>query len=96
MDFHLTIHLILIVIFRMPVKQDIHPAASHSIVGIQPKLPFYNLFESLKHVPDNKVIIFRPGVKQKETGSGIAQEPDYAMVETGESQSLPETILCFV
>jgi site-specific DNA recombinase len=59
-------------------------AASRSIVGIQPKPPFYNLFESLKHIPNNKVIIFRPGIK-KETGPGIAQEPDYAMVETGES-----------
>jgi len=47
----------------------------------------YNLFQSLKHLPDNKVIIFRPGTKQKETGSGIAQEPDYAMVETGESRT---------
>jgi hypothetical protein len=36
-------------------------------------------------MPDNKVTIFRPSTKQKETGSGIAQEPDYAMVETGES-----------
>ena len=26
----------------------------------------------------------------------LAQEPDYAMVETGESWSIPETILCFV
>ncbi|UCG54550.1 MAG: hypothetical protein JSV32_08250 [Dehalococcoidia bacterium] len=71
-------------------------AASRSIVGIQPKPPFYNLFGSLKHVLDNKVIIFRPGVIQKETGSGNAQEPDYTMVETGESRTLPETMLCFV
>lgn len=71
-------------------------AASRSIVGIQPKPPFYNLFQSLKYVPDNKVIIFKPGAKQKEMGSGIAQEPDYAMVETGESWSPPETILYFV
>ncbi len=62
-------------------------AASRSIVSIQPKPPFYNLFESLKHVPGNKVIIFRPSAKQKEKGSGIAQEPDYAMVETGESRT---------
>ena len=53
-----------------------------------PKPLFHNLFESLKHMPDNKVIIFRPGTKQKETGSRIAQEPDYAMVEAGEVQSL--------
>ena len=62
-------------------------AASRSIVGIQPKPPFYNLFESLKHLPDNKVNVFSPGIKQKETGSGIAQEPDYAMVETGENRT---------
>ena len=62
-------------------------AASRSIVGVQPKPPFYNLFESLKHMPDNKVTIFRSGTIQKETGSGIAQEPDYAMVETGESRT---------
>jgi hypothetical protein len=68
----------------------------HSIFGIQPKPPFYSLFESLKHVPDNKVIIFRPGARQKETGSGIPQEPDYVMVETGESRTTPEYILHFV
>jgi len=61
--------------------------ASRSIVGIQPKPPFYNLFESVRHMPNNKVIIFRPGTKQKETGSRIAQEPDYAMVETGEGRT---------
>jgi len=55
-------------------------AASCSIVGIQPKPPLYKHFESLKHVPDNKVIIFRSGAIQKETGSGNAQEPVYAMV----------------
>jgi hypothetical protein len=60
--------------------------ASHSIVGIQRKLPFYNLFESLKHMPDNKVIISRPGIKQKETGPSFPR-PDYAMVETGESRT---------
>ena len=61
-------------------------AASRSIVGIQPKPPFYNLFESLKHMPDNKVTIFRPGTKQKETGPSFPG-PDYAMVETGESRT---------
>ena len=68
-----------------PVYIDL--AASRSIVGIQPRPPFYNLFESLKYVPDNKVTIFSPCVKQKETGSGITQEPDYTMVETGESRT---------
>jgi hypothetical protein len=63
----------------------------HSIVGIQPKPPFYRLFESLKDMPDNKIIIFRPGVKQKETDSGITQEPDFKLVETGKTLSLPET-----
>ena len=36
-------------------------AASRSIVGIQPKPPFYPLFESLKRKPDNKVIVFNLG-----------------------------------
>ena len=62
-------------------------AASRSIVGIQPKPPFYNLFESLKHGPDNKVTIFKLGVKQKETGSETNLKPDYGMVETGESRT---------
>jgi hypothetical protein len=57
-----------------------------------PKPPFYNLFEALKHMPDNKVIIFRPGTKQKETGPGITREPDYAMVETGEGRIPPTHI----
>ena len=38
-------------------------------------------------MPDNNVTIFRSGAKQKETGSGIALEPDYAMVETGEGRT---------
>lgn len=40
-------------------------AASRSIVGIQPKPPFYPLFESLKCKPDNKVIVFNPGEEEK-------------------------------
>lgn len=38
---------------------------------------------SYEEVPDNRVIIFKAGAKQKETGSGNVQEPVYAMVETG-------------
>ncbi len=74
-------------LFGMIEAVYIDLTASRSIVGIQPKPPFYKLFESLKYVPDKKVIIFIPGAKQKETGSEIAQEPDYAMVETGESRT---------
>jgi site-specific DNA recombinase len=60
-------------------------AASRSIVGIQPKPPFYPLFESLKRKPDNKVIVYNPGeyFAEKETGSVL--EPDFGLVETGES-----------
>jgi site-specific DNA recombinase len=60
-------------------------AANRSIVGIQPKPPFYPLFESLKRNPDNKVITYNPGefYTEKETGSVL--EPDFGMVETGES-----------
>ncbi len=61
-------------------------AASRSIVGIQPKAPFYPLFDSLKRNPENRVIIFRPGeVEQRKTGSSFEQEPDCGLVETGES-----------
>lgn len=35
-------------------------AASRSIVGIQPKPPFYPLFETLRHEPGNKVTVFSP------------------------------------
>jgi len=63
-------------------------AASRSIVGIQPKAPFYPLFDSLKRVPENKVIIFRPGeVEQRKTGSSFEPEPDCGQVETGESRN---------
>ncbi len=61
--------------------------ASRSIVGIQPKPPFYNLFESLKQIPDNKVTVFRPGEEEKITGSGMSLEPDFKLVETGESRT---------
>jgi hypothetical protein len=67
-------------------------AASRSIVGIQPKGPFYPLFDSLKRLPDNKVLIFRPGeVEERKTGSSCEPEPDCGLVETGESRTAPET-----
>jgi len=52
--------------------------ASRSIVGIQPKAPFYPLFESLKNQAGNKITVFTD------------KPPDLAkigtvMVETGES-----------
>ncbi len=63
-------------------------AASRSIVGIQPKAPFYPLFDSLKQTPGNKVMIFRPGeVEQKKTGPVCEAEPDCGLVETGESRT---------
>ena len=63
-------------------------AASRSIVGIQPKAPFYPLFDSLKRIPGNKVTIFRPGeAEQRKTGSVCEAEPDCGLVETGESRT---------
>jgi len=63
-------------------------AASRAIVGIQPKAPFYPLFDSLKKMPDNKVMIFRPGeVQERTTGSVLNTEPDFGLVETGESRT---------
>jgi len=62
-------------------------AVSRSVVGIQPKPPFYPLFESLKHKPESKVTLFNPGEDDKETGSGLIPEPDFGLVETGESRT---------
>ncbi len=51
-------------------------AATRSIVGIQPKAPFYPLFDSLKQIPGNRVTIFRPGeVEEGKTGSVCEAEP---------------------
>jgi len=58
-------------------------AASRSIVGIQPKPPFYPLFESLRQKPEAKITLFTPG---SEKGSTSEMEPEYfGMVETGEN-----------
>jgi len=63
-------------------------AASRSIVGIQPKAPFYPLFDSLKQLPENKAMIFRPGeAGQWKTGSICEAEPVCGLVETGESRT---------
>ena len=64
-------------------------AASRSIVGIQPKPPFYPLFESLRQKPENKVTVFNPGEYpvEKGTGSILDMEPDFKLVETGESRT---------
>jgi hypothetical protein len=62
-------------------------AVSHSVVGIQPKPPFYPLFEPLKHKPESKVTVFRPGEEEKITGSGMSLEPDFKLVETGENRT---------
>ena len=71
-------------------------AASRSIVGLQPKAPFYPLFDSLKQMPGNKVIIFRPGeVQERTTGSVLNTEPDFGLVETGETRSPSyQKVLC--
>jgi site-specific DNA recombinase len=57
--------------------------ASRSIVGLQPKPPFYHLFDSLKQYPDSKVTIFREA--KKETGPVQTTGPGTVLVETGES-----------
>lgn len=57
--------------------------ASRAIVGIQPKAPFYPLFESLKNQTGNKITVFT-GDKGKEKGS-ISMDPCTVMVEAGES-----------
>jgi site-specific DNA recombinase len=57
--------------------------ASRRIVGLQPKPPFYHLFDSLEHHPDSKVSVFREA--KKETGPIQTTEPGTVMVETGES-----------
>ena len=56
--------------------------ATRSVVGIQPKAPFYSVFEALKK--DYKVTIFDPNDK-KETGSSLYQNPDLGLAETGEA-----------
>jgi len=53
-------------------------AGSRSIVGIQPKPPFYPLFESLRQKPESE---------EKLTGPGVSLKPDFGMVETGESRT---------
>jgi len=59
-------------------------AASRSIVGIQPKAPFYPLFESLKNQANNKIIVFTDKPVDGSTTSTV-------MVETGENYCVPET-----
>lgn len=67
-------------------------AASRSIVGIQPKPPFYPLFEVSKQKSEAKATVQSGSDKIK--GSTIEMEPEnFGLVETGESLSLPETTL---
>ncbi len=63
-------------------------AASRSIVGIQPKPPFYPLFEALKQIPEAKVTLFNPGsdLKTKDSISMMESE-NFGLVETGESRT---------
>jgi hypothetical protein len=35
-------------------------------------------------------------IHQQETDSGLSPEPDFKLVEAGESRTKPETTLCFV
>ena len=56
--------------------------ATRSVVGIQPKAPFYALFEKMK--TSSEVTVFDPNDK-KETGSSLTRNPDSGLVETGES-----------
>jgi len=61
-------------------------AASRSIVGIQPKPPFYPLFEALKQIPEAKVTLFNPGSDLKTKDSIIEMESEnFGLVETGEN-----------
>ena len=54
----------------------------------RPKALSQDLFDSLKQMPDNKVMIFRPGeVQERTTGSVLNTEPDFGLVETGESRT---------
>jgi site-specific DNA recombinase len=62
-------------------------AASRSIVGIQPKPPFYPLFEALKRNAEARVTLFNP-VSDKTKDSTIEMESEnFGMVETGESRT---------
>jgi len=49
------------------------------------KPPFYSLFEAMK--TGSKVTIFDPNDTKKETGSSLHQNPDFGLVETGESRT---------
>ena len=63
--------------------------ASRSIVGIQPRAPFYPLFESLKNQAGNKITVFTQGtLLKKQTGSDSSSEPGTVLVETGEESAL--------
>jgi len=64
--------------------------SSRSIVGLLPKPAFYRLFESLKQKPDSKVTIFNPKENAPDSPERVV-----GMVETGESRTPPETMLCF-
>jgi len=57
---------------------------SRSIVGIQPKAPFYPLFESLKNQADKKIIVFTNKPVDEAQISTVK-------VETGENQTARET-----
>ena len=64
---------------------------TRSIVGILPKPAFYKLFESIQQKPDSKFIIFNPKENTPYTPERVV-----GLVETGESGTLPETILYFI
>ena len=66
-------------------------AASRSIVGIQPKPVFYPLFNSLENQSGNAISVFH----DKKLEPNMKPGSSTVMVETGETLSLPETILYF-
>ncbi len=47
----------------------------------------YPFFESLKHKPENKVIVFRPGEERKENAPIASGREMVGLVETGESRT---------
>jgi len=59
-------------------------AASRSVVRIQPKPPFYPLFEALKQKPGAKVTLFTPGSTESKDSTFKMESENFGMVETGE------------
>jgi hypothetical protein len=67
-------------------------AASRSIVGIPP----LSFVRSSKSETRGKVTLFNPRSNKTKDSALDIQSDNFDMVDTGESWSLPETILYFV